>query len=96
MFAVWPLTQRVRLPVKLLALVVLLAGIALSVWVNYLLINLAIAAWMPGRSNKKWLDILNHPLINYFRPFIKWIVPLCVLLILTSLVLASVRLVIQW
>ena len=80
---------------ELLALIVLGAGFALSAWIYYALINLVIAAWMPARSKKKWLEILNHPLFSLLRPLIKWVAPPCLLLVLINLVLHSVLLVID-
>ena len=80
---------------EILALIALAAGVALSVWGYYVLTNLAIAVWLPKKSNKKWLEILNHPFIHYWRPFIKWIVPLCLFMVFISLVLQIVLLVLK-
>jgi hypothetical protein len=66
---------------------VIAGGIGLSLWAYYVFTNLAIAVWAPAKVNKKWQDILEIPIVQYFRPFIKWIIPLCLILVLINLVL---------
>ena len=78
---------------ELLAIIMGMGVVALSVWVWYVFTNLAIAVWMPKKSNKKWLEILDHPMVNYMRPFIKWIVPLCLLIFLSNLVFQGALLI---
>jgi len=75
---------------ELLALIVGIGGIALSVWVYYVFTNLAIAVWFPTKTNEKWLRTLEHPIVQYWRPFIKWIIPLCLILIIITLVLEAI------
>jgi hypothetical protein len=75
---------------ELLVYLVVAGGIALSLWAYYVFTNLAIAIWAPAKVNKKWIEILQQPIVHYFRPFIKWIVPFCLILILMNLVLQAV------
>ena len=77
----------VRRRMQILGIIVLALGIGLSLWVYYVFANLAIAAWIPGRANKKWVEILEQPVVQYFHPIIKWIIPLCLLLVAVNLAL---------
>ena len=64
-----------------------LSAIVLFLWAFYIFARLAIAIWAPGKSDQKWISILEHPAVHPFRPFIKWLVPFCLLLMLASLIL---------
>jgi hypothetical protein len=74
---------------EILIYLVFAGGIALSLLAYYVFTNLAIAIWVPAKANEKWLAILEQPIVLYFRPLIKWIVPLCLILIFINLVLQS-------
>ena len=68
----------------------MIAGTALFICAFYVFARLAIAVWAPQKSSRKWLAILEHPAVHPFRPFIKWLVPFCLLLMLASLALKVV------
>ena len=74
---------------------IVFGGIALSLWAYYVLTNLAIAVWAPTKANKKWLEVLDQSVVRYFSPFIKWIVPICLILVLINLVLQAVLIILR-
>jgi cytosine/uracil/thiamine/allantoin permease len=65
---------------------------AVSAWVAYLFIQIAIGIWFPDRATEKQLLIVQHPVVSLMYPILKWISPVAAVTMPIQLVVGGVRL----
>ena len=54
------------------------------------MVKISLAIWKPEKSNKKWLEIANNPVIKDSL-IIKWITPLFLVMVAAGIIFELVR-----
>jgi succinate dehydrogenase hydrophobic anchor subunit len=76
---------------KLIGILLFVAITALTIYVYYVFLNIALAIWLPKKSKEKWIVFVESPACQVFFPFLKWVVPAWVLLVPVGLALQIIN-----